>query len=208
MHVADETKVVIGLVGGVGAGKSAVAAEFASLGCRVIDGDAIGYELLDGPDVQERIGQQWGPGVFDSQGAVDRRKLGEIVFDDPGQLEALNRIMQPHIGGRIEAAIVDARQDPTIPAVIVDAAILFEAGWDRMCTHAVFIEANREIRQRRAAERGWSNEEWRKREKSQFSLDTKRRRCYCTIDNSSSVSHLREQVHRLFYQLVPSAGHS
>ncbi len=87
---------IIGLLGGVGAGKSTAAAELAALGCRVIDGDSIGRELLQSPVVRKLLRKQWGEGIFDSYGAVSRPVVAEKVFSDPKSLAALNRILHPH----------------------------------------------------------------------------------------------------------------
>ena len=84
------SKPVIGIVGGIGAGKSTVAAELARLGCGVIDADRIGHELLDESDVRAQIVEMWGPSVLDENGRVDRRCLAGRVFTDPAQLSALN----------------------------------------------------------------------------------------------------------------------
>ncbi len=211
MSNLPKTKPVIGIVGGVGAGKSTTAAQFVRLGCRLIDADAIGHELLRQDDVKQLLRERWGPGILTSQGEIDRRALGDVVFDDKnkGELEALNRIMQPRIGQRLLQEIQKLTEIPEIPAIVLDAAIMIEAGWDQFCTHVVFVEAPDRIRAKRLAEgRGWSEHLWREREKSQFSLDRKKERCYFTINNSSSVSCLYEQVRDVLQQIVSSAGRS
>jgi dephospho-CoA kinase len=196
------TKPVIGLVGGVGSGKSAAAGEFAALGCLVIDADAIGHKLLRAEDVRRRIRRRWGARVFDADGNVDRRALGRIVFGSADDLAALNEIVWPLIGGEISAALGAAVADPNVPAAVLDAAVLFEAGWDGMCSHVLFVDAPDEVRRQRAAARGVAEGAWAAREKSQFSLDIKKARCYVVVDNSSSLSHLREQVRRIFQRLA------
>jgi dephospho-CoA kinase len=84
----------------------------------------------------------------------------------------------------------------------LDAAVLLEAGWDQLCTHLVFVAAPARQRQRRVRQRGWDARSWRQREKIQIPLDSKIGRCYYTIDNSSSVSHLCEAVRELFHGIV------
>jgi len=203
MRPQTQNKPVIGLVGGVGAGKSLVASEFASLGCALVDGDAIGHILLDCPDVQKQLRRRWGDTIFRKDGSVHRKALGQIVFGNPAALAALNAIMTERIGEVIEQKIAQAGQDPTLPAIVLDAAILFEAGWDSLCTHVLFVDAPEPLRRQRAAERGLDEPAWRQREKSQISLDSKRTNCYGTLDNSSSASYLREQARRVFFQIVP-----
>jgi dephospho-CoA kinase len=207
MGAAHRGKPVIGIAGGIGAGKSTVAAELANLGCRVVDADAIGHELLGANDVRRELERRWGRRVFTPEGQVDREAVAEIVFAEPGELEALNRILHPRIRRRMEQQIDEALADPDAAGVVVDAAVLFEAGWDDLCTHRLFVAAPAPQRARRvAASRGWSRRTWQQREKRQISLDTKAARCDSTTDNSSSVSRLREQIRQLFHQWVHVAN--
>jgi dephospho-CoA kinase len=196
-------KPVIGIVGGVGAGKSTVAAELVRLGCELIDADAIGHELLRGPTVRREVRKRWGAGVFSADGQVSRRALAAAVFGRRRELAALNRIMHHRIRRRMERRIAQLRRDPSVPGVVLDAAVLLEAGWDDLCTHVLFVRAPAGLRARRvSAARGWDRRTWRAREKSQISLDTKVKGCYGVVDNSSSVSHLRRQVRRVLHRIV------
>jgi dephospho-CoA kinase len=195
-------KPVIGIVGGVGAGKSTVAAEFAALGCRLIDADRIGHDVLTEPAVREAIVGRWGDVVMGADGQVSRQKLGQVVFDNPAELAALNAMMHPAIGRRIKEQIAQAQADASAEGVVLDAAVLFEAGWDELCTARVFVSAPDEARRRRVAEtRNWSGQRWAAIEKSQISLDTKASRCEYNIDNRFSASFLREQVRVIFHRI-------
>ncbi|MCK4275252.1 MAG: dephospho-CoA kinase [Phycisphaerae bacterium] len=197
------SKPVIGLVGGIGSGKSTVAAEFAALGCAVVDGDAIGHQLLTESAIRRKIQDRWGEAVLCPDGEVNRAALGQIVFQDPDQLEALNRILHPGIRAGIAAGIAAAQDETSVAAVVVDAAVLFEAGWDELCTHTLFVEAAQPLRLARAlAQRHWDRGAFEAREKSQISLDTKARKCDYTIGNNSTVPRLREQIRQLFYQII------
>lgn len=198
-------KPVIGLVGGVGAGKSTAAREFQALGCALVDGDAIGHELLETPEVRQALRDRWGRQMFDAQGRVSRPAVAAVVFQNPPELAALNAIMHPRIRRRMEELIADAESQPSVLAVVMDAAVLLEAGWDDLCSHLVYIHAPDENRKLRTEQsRGWNGGEWQRREKSQIPLDTKRADCYYSLDNSSGVSHLREQIRSLFHQIVHS----
>jgi len=195
-------KPVIGIVGGVGAGKSTAAGEFAALGCRLVDADRIGHELLGEPDVQAEIRRRWSDAAFAPGGQVSREALAEVVFDSPAELEALNAILHPRIRRRMAQAIAEAQADTSAEGVVLDAAVMFEAGWDDLCTHRIFVAAPAAERQRRVAEsRRWSAEAWRLREKSQISLDIKAGRCQYTLDNRFSASFLREQIRLLFHRI-------
>lgn len=193
---------MIGIVGGIGAGKSTVAAELAALGCRVIDADRIGHQLLEEPAVRGRVLERW-PAVADASGAIDRPALAKIVFAADGELEALNAILHPMIRLRMQDGIGLARAEECVPAVVIDAAVLLEAGWDDLCTTLVFVGSRDDQRRHRVREsRGWDAQAWRQRENSQFSLDIKRTRCDYSVDNSSDVSCLRERIRELFRKIV------
>ena len=193
---------VIGLVGGIGAGKSTAAATFALLGCTLLDADRIGHELLQCDDVRDDIRRRWGPDVFTPDGSVDRAALGEKVFADADELAALNVIMHPRIRSALIAGIDEARRSGA-GAVVLDAAVLFEAGWDDLCTAVVFVSADETQRvQRVYTGRGWDRSTWESRERRQKSLDFKAGKCQYTMDNSSSVSHLRAEVRQLLDRIV------
>jgi dephospho-CoA kinase len=209
MNAPSPAKPVIGIVGGVGAGKSTVAAELGALGCAVIDADAVGHELLGEDEVRQALRQRWGDRVLRPDGSVDRKAVAAIVFSDADELAALNAVMHPRIRRRMERRIAAARIDTAVPAVAVDAAVLFEAGWDKLCTHVVFVSAGEDQRRQRVASRGWDEAAWRRREELQISLDTKRPKCDYTVENRSSVSYLREQIREIFHRIVsmePSGG--
>lgn len=195
---------VIGLVGGVGAGKSTVAARLAQLGCEVIDADELGHEVLEWDQVREAVASRW-PEVAGEGGRIDRRALGRIVFADAGALAALNAMMHPAMGEEIARRISAARERAEVTAVVLDAAVLFEAGWETMCTAVVFVDAPPEARAAHvAAERGWDESAWRARENSQISLDTKRAKCHYQIGNHSELAYLNKQIDELLHRIVCS----
>jgi dephospho-CoA kinase len=202
--MGSRAKPVIGLLGGIGAGKSTVAAELVALGCAAIDG----HELLATPAVREQLAARWGEGIFAGDG-VNRGALAAVVFNDPAELDALNRILHPAIRSQIESRIEHYRQDDHVRAIVLDAAIMMEAGWDELCSDLVFVKSDDAARaQRVAAMRGWTMDAWARREKSQIPLDKKAARCNYVVDNSSSTSRLREQVREIFRRILHSADRS
>ncbi len=202
-------KPVIGLVGGVGAGKSTVAAELARLGCALIDADRIGHDVLNRPDVITPLCRRWGEALAGPDGQIDRDALGEIVFAAPEALAELNEIVHPLIRAEGERQLADCLDRPDVPAVVIDAPLLVEAGWDSLCTVLVFVRSEADHRRRRvASERGWDEKKWQGRECFQISLDTKAGMCDYTIDNTSSVSHLVAQTRELFYRIVVDSDQS
>ena len=205
MNTPRSRKPVIGIIGGVGAGKTAVAEEFEKLGCRRIDGDAIGHVLLLDPSVRDRLRAEFGAEIFSAAGTVDRSALARIVFDDADRLADLNRILHPLIRERIVEQIRLA--DADTPAIVLDAAVLLEAGWDELCTCVVFVRADPDQRGRRVrTSRGWDEVAWRGREKMQISLDKKMARSDHTIDNRCSDAYLPKRVRSVFELIRRTAG--
>lgn len=203
MNAARRAKPVIGVVGGIGAGKSTVAGALVEMGCERVDADAIGHELLACPEVRRLLRDRWGQGVFSPDGSVDRSALGRLVFADAASLAELNRIMHPRMRAEMEEQIRLAQGRREVPAVVLDAAVLFEAGWDELCSAMVFVRAPLETRLDRVQRaRGWDRTTLSEREKLQISLDSKARKCDYTVENSSSISHLHAEVRRLLARML------
>lgn len=194
---------MIGIVGGVGAGKSTAAAELARLGCALIDADRIGHEMLTRNDVREQLRLRWGEGMLGPDGHADRDALGRAVFGDPQALARLNDILHPLIRLEGERQLGECVDRPDIPAVVIDAPLLVEAGWDSLCTHLIFVRSTEDDRlQRVMRDRGWDKKKWQERESSQISVDMKAQTCDYIIDNTSSVSHLVEQIREILSRIV------
>ncbi len=195
MEHADR-KLVIGIVGGIGAGKSEVASHFAAHGYGLVDADALGHALLDTAPVKEAVVETWGPEVLGPAGQVDRQRLGRIVFADPAAMAALNRIMHPRIAGEMQKLADELIGDSR--GVVVDAAVLFEAGWNALCDCVVFVDTTFEERLARVeAGRGWDGDELRRRESHQIPLDKKQPLCDYILGNHASASRLESDVREL-----------
>jgi dephospho-CoA kinase len=188
-------KPVIGLIGGIGSGKSRVSALLAERGARVLSGDEAGHEALRQPEVRARVVERWGPGVLDAHGEIDRRRLAERVFPDAAERRALEAMVWPWIGRRLREQVEAARADPAVKFVLLDAAVLLEAGWNDVCDWLVYVDAPRAVRLRRlAGQRGWSAKEVEAREQAQLSLTDKARRADFALDNSGPPEALARQV--------------
>ena len=201
---------VIGLVGGIGSGKSTVARAFADLGCVVSDSDKAGAEALRKPEVVKKLVEWWGDGILDDSGAVDRKKVASIVFMDSDARNKLEGLVHPLIHEQRRAMIELSRSQGDIRAVIVDAPLLFEAGVDSECDAVVFVQTPKRIRAQRVQEtRGWDEMELDRREKAQLGLEHKRERADYVVANGGSVDELPAQVTRILdeieHSLVDSA---
>jgi dephospho-CoA kinase len=193
-------KPVVGLIGGIGSGKSQVAAAFARHGARVIAGDQLGQAALRDPDIRARVAARWGNAIFDERGDIDRRRLAAIVFADAAELKVLEAITHPWIRQRIRADIDEAREDPQVPLIVLDAAIMLEAGWNQVCDRLIYIDAPRAVRLERVArQRGWSEKEVHAREQAQLPLTEKVVRADHVLENAASLEDLNHQVDDLLH---------
>ncbi len=196
----QNSKRVVGLLGGIGSGKSQVAAALKQHGARIIAGDQLGQAALRDPDICARVVSRWGQGVLDDSGEIDRRRLAAIVFADPAQRKALEAITHPWIRQRIHAEVEEARRDPRVTLIVLDAAVMLEAGWDDVCDCLVYVDAPQEVRRERVArQRGWSEEEVKAREQAQLPLTEKAVRADHVLNNSASLEHLNRQVNDLLH---------
>ena len=188
---------IIGIVGGIGSGKSTVAAVFQSLGCVVSDSDAAVRDLLSEPTVIGQLRDWWGEKVFSPDGRIDRSKVAQIVFETPSERRRLEGFIHPLVHQRRRDTIWDARQSGAA-GVIVDAPLLFEAGVDSECDAIVFVDTPREIRLLRVQEsRGWDAEELDRRENTQLGLEEKRKRSDYVVANTGLPDELHGRVVRV-----------
>lgn len=181
--------VMIGLSGGIASGKSWVAQQLKRLGAAVIDGDEIGHQVLEDPAVKRLARARWGERIFDSGGEIRRGELARIVFSDSdpqrAELAYLESITHPRIRARIQEQLTALI--PTVPAVVLDAAVMEKAGWDLHCDAMVFVEATPAVRKQRALARGWTAQQWVDREAAQTDLETKRQRADFIVYNSGGL---------------------
>lgn len=202
---------VVGLVGGIGSGKSSVAGAAASARQSqtglpnqlvTISGDEAGHRALKLAHVREQIRQRFGDSVFDENGEVVRPALGRVVFGPtPDHQQArrdLEAIVHPEIRHILESQIAEARATAGVRAILLDAAVLLESGWRDVCDFVVFVDTPADVRVRRVKEgRGWSEENLRKRELSQWPLDRKRAASDHVVDNSGSLDEAARQLNQV-----------
>ncbi len=200
-------KPIIGLCGGIGAGKSRVAAEFGRLGCLVVSSDQVNHEVLRRPEVLATIQSWWGPAVVTADGEPDHRRIAEIIFSDEQQKRRLEALLHPLIVQRQTAMIEVVRDSATIKAIVIDSPLLLECNLDRQCDWIVFVDASEATRLRRLqTERGWTASELSRRESWQLPLSEKRARADFVVDNDGPDEQLRPQVANILQAVL--ARHS
>jgi len=194
---------VIGLTGGIGSGKSTAAGILAGLGAVVIDADKIGHEIYrPGTDGFRRVVEAFGPRIVAADGTIDRGALGALVFADPAALARLNALVHPLIGDEIRRRIAAARaEDPRRP-IVVEAAIMLEAGWrffDRvwLVTAAPETAITRAIVTRRLA-----RAEVERRLAAQMPDAERRRFADLVLENDGTLGDLQARVEEAWRTLV------
>lgn len=199
-----QRKPIIGLVGGIGSGKSLVARQLASLGCGVIDADQLARAALEqDPATRAKLVQWWGPKALKPDGQVDRAAVGRIVFDQPLQRRRLEDLLHPLVHAGRRRLRAQFQSDPTIVAIVEDTPLLMEKGLDRECDVIIFVSAPTPQRlQRLALSRGWTAEELARREKTQLPLDIKARRADYVIENSAGEDECLRHVRRVLSQIL------
>lgn len=196
-------KPVLGIVGGIGSGKSFVAQAFGKLGCGIIDSDKVAHEALELPEVKQVLLDWWGSEILTPEGNISRKAIAGRVFGHPAEVAKLNGLIHPKVEEMRQRQMKLWAGQKEIRAVIWDTPLLFEVGLDRLCDYVIFVKVPLDIRLRRVQEsRGWNAEELNKREKSQFSLDKKELLADYIVDNSGEVSNTLRQVHKIFSQIL------
>jgi dephospho-CoA kinase len=189
---------VIGLIGGIGAGKSTAARCFESRGGVVIDADVIGHAALEQADIIRKIVGRWGDRVRKTDGLLDRRAIAQIVFANQEDRNALEEMVFPYIGERCRLEIAAALRDPAVLFVILDAAVMLEAGWNEIADWIVYLDAPRELRLARVAARsGWTDRDLAARETAQWTPEMKKAKADAVLINAAGAEELQLQVDRL-----------
>ena len=194
---------VIGLTGSIGTGKSEAAGLLEALGASLISADQVGHEAYSpNTEAWEQVVAAFGGGILQGDGEINRRELGAIVFSDPDKLEKLNQIMHPRMA-RVVADKIEILRSQGVDVVVVEAALLFEAGWDSLVEEVWVTDSPEEIVIERLKQRnGLSEEEARKRISSQMDRVERLERSDFVIDNSGDMAGLGNAIKELWDRRV------
>jgi dephospho-CoA kinase len=182
-------------MGGICAGKSTVAEQFARMGCAVIDADQIVHQLLQNDEIKRELFAAFGRGLADKSGRIEHQKLAQTAFADARKLGRLNDIIHPRVLRQAEELIEKLKQQPEPVAVVLDMPLLAEVGWHKRCDKLIFVDCEEQIRLERAKKKRIFNKKQLKiRENFQISLDKKTKIADYIISNNSDIPALTEQV--------------
>ena len=195
--------VVIGLTGGIGSGKSTVSEYLKRKGCLIIDADEISRAATGpGGPALEPILMEFGPGVFNEYGTLDRAKMSDIVFSDPEKRNKLEDIVVTMVINEFHAQIDHLREENYKGIVVFDAPLLFEFGLQQYVDETWFVSATLETRVSRVVKRDRvSRKKVMDRINTQMASAEKERLADYTINNSFDLKWLYDQVDRLLYRL-------
>lgn len=195
-------KWILGITGGVGCGKSAVLAILnQEYGACVIQADLVAHELMEpGQESYRDIVAAFGTGILASDGRIDRKVLGSLVFGDDKKRQTLNSLTHPAVKREIRRRIADSKN----PFVVIEAALLLEDHYNEICDEIWYIYAEREVRFARLTQsRGYTREKSQSMMDSQMSETELRERCQAVVDNSGSLTETGYQLKALLKSRGP-----
>jgi len=190
----------IGLTGGIGSGKSEASGILRELGALVIDADIVGHETYrSGQPAWDEIVEAFGGEVIGSDGEVDRRELGRIVFDDPGRLKRLTDIVWPKIREGLKDQMAGERDGGDTDVLVVEAAVLFEAGWENLFDEIWVVTAPEEdVLERLERQRNQKPEQTRARVRAQMTNEEREQRADVMVRNDEDRAALAATVKQLW----------
>ncbi|HEY2525823.1 MAG TPA: dephospho-CoA kinase [Candidatus Binataceae bacterium] len=200
--------ITIGLTGGIGSGKSTAAKILAELGAPAIDADRVGHEIYQpGAPAYRELVDAFGEGILAPDHAIDRRKLGPIVFADPAALKLLNAIVHPKMFARMGEMVAAMRRGGETRPIVIEAAILIEANWQPLFDEIWLVTASREqVVARVERDRGLRPEQTDARIRAQLSDDERRKYATTVIRNDGTLEELRAAVTLLWQEAVARAA--
>jgi dephospho-CoA kinase len=191
---------LVGLTGGIASGKSTVSAMLAERGAEIVDADHIARQVvMPGTPAWCKIRDHFGPGVLHPDGQIDRQALADQVFADKSKLALLNEITHPAIFARI-ADRLEAHHGQDV-IVVLDAALLIEAGLAEGVDVVVVVSSPREIQVERLAARGVGERDASNRIAAQLGPEQRLARADVVVDNSGSLEDLGRRVDEVWAEL-------
>ena len=190
----------IGLTGGIGSGKSEASGILRELGALVIDADIVGHETYrNGRPAWDEIVEAFGDMVIGSDGEINRRELGRIVFDDPVNLKRLTDIVWPKIHEELKDRMAVERDGGGTDVLIVEAAVLFEAGWENLFDEIWVVTAHeKDVLERLERQRNQKPEQTRARVRAQLTNEEREQRADVMVRNDEDRAALAATVKTLW----------
>lgn len=192
-------KLIIGLTGGYGVGKSSVAQLFKNLGAEVIDADDIAHDAMKkGSPVFDLIIEMFEEALHPGGKKMDRAMIAEIVFADAKRRKELEAVIHPYVFKKIQEKIAASERR----VILVEVPLLFEAGFEVLCDKVIVVTCNSTVKMKRFKGKRITEQEVRARERAQMAEALKAQKGNFIIDNSKSIYQTQREVERLWYKFV------
>ena len=194
----------VGLTGGLGSGKSTASKFFNSLGAYILDADSTAKNLIEkSEDVKNELIKEFGTDIMDANSNVDKAKLARVAFQDDEHQQRLNYVVHPHIHNAIDKCFNEIKDQNNYKLFIVDAALIYESGYDAHLDYVIVVTAQLKHRMERALNRNTlSREEILKRIDFQWPEEEKTSLADFVIHNDGTEAELSDQITKLFKELV------
>lgn len=187
----------LGLLGGVAAGKSAVARAMEARGLLRLDADAVAREVVAEPRVLAALSERFGPGILGPDGSLDRAALAAAAFGSEADTAALNALVHPEVRRRLREQVAAAGERP----LVLDVPLLLGSPLEDLVDTWIFVSSPEAAREERAAGRGWEPGERARREARQADLAAKRARADHVLENHGTIEDLERSVDTLLQAL-------
>lgn len=191
-------KLVVGLTGGFGTGKTSVAQFFRKLGAEVLDADEIAHRALKkGSPVFDQVVELFSGPHERNVKKLDRAKIADEVFTDAKKRERLEALIHPYVYGKIKDKIEASSRD----VIVIEVPLLFEAGFETLCDKVVVVKCDYAAKQKRLMRKRYTVQEIRARERAQMAESLKIKKADFVLDNSRSIYETRRETERLWTKL-------
>jgi len=193
---------IVGILGGIGSGKSTVTSMMVEMGAEAIDADALAHEVLEAPWARKALVEWLGPEALEGSGQVNRAYVAKRVFAKASDLQELEKLVHPEVIRRVEGRVKEhVRQKKEGDLLVLDVPLLLASPLKMLCQRLIFVEAREEIRKQRVEAKGWRPGELEARERFQTNLEEKKQLADHVINNSGSLEETRRQVEALLARL-------
>ncbi|WP_018750431.1 dephospho-CoA kinase [Paenibacillus sanguinis] len=194
----------IGLTGGIATGKSTVSRMLAQRGAVIIDADIIAREIMEpGHPVLAAVAERFGQAILHSDGSLNRKKLGEIIFSQPEERKALEGLTHPAIRIEMKRRISEWEAVDPSKLVVADIPLLYESGLESLYEEIMVVYAPREVQKSRLMSRdGLTEKEAEQRLNAQMDIELKKERAHILIDNSQGLEETEQQIKRFWRDKV------
>jgi len=199
---------IVGLTGGIASGKSLVTHILRDLGAHVIDADKIVHDLLaPDQDASREVVGHFGKDILLPDGSIDRRKLGDIIFNHPEERAWLNQCIHPRVFKEYQTRVHSLRERQPDSIVVMDAALLIETGYHKHMDKLIVVYARQQEQVKRLMERDrFTLEQAMARIASQMPLDEKREYADHIIENTGTREETEQQTREVYRKLKAEAG--